>query len=181
MSSPKEVSSSTTTPNSVSNPVGPSRPKRELIKQRSSGNSSQHLPPSDDISPASPLAQHVVLDSPSGKFVGSAGEPSKDNKTDKDGGHRGSYSGNESQPQRSFRRNNSGPLTRGDGSYHSNHGGRRDQERGKQDWGHRSFGSRENQRSGSRPFLRGPAPNASFVPPPPVNVRPFVAPVVYTG
>lgn len=138
----------------------------------------------DDVSP---LAQHAVHDTSShssSKFGGPTGEPLKDNKPDKDAAHKvGTYSGNDSQPQqRSFRRNNSGPLTRGDGSYHSSHGGRRDQERGKQDWGHRSFGSRENQRTGgSRPFMRGPAPSASFVPPPPVNVRPYVAPVVYTG
>lgn len=191
LSSPKEVSSSILSPKSVSNHVVHSRQKRESIK-RSSANSSQHVPSVDD---PSPLAQHVVHDTSShstSKFGGPASEPLKDNKTDKDAVHKvGSHGGNESQPQqpqRSFRRNNSGPLTRGDGSYHNSHGGRRDQERGgkqdwgKQDWGHRSFGSRDNQRSGgSRPFLRGPAPSASFVPPPPVNVRPFVAPVVYTG
>ncbi|XP_057806244.1 la-related protein 1B-like isoform X1 [Salvia miltiorrhiza] len=186
LSSPKEVSSSISSPNAVSNHVISSRPKRESIKRSSGSSSSPHMPATDNFSQA-PLVQHgTVVDSPThstGKL--SAGEPSRDsNTTNKEGGQRGaSYSANETQPQRSFRRNNSGPLTRGDGSYH--HGGRRDQERGgKQDWGHRSFNHREShgsqQRTGSRPFLRGPAPNAPFVPPPPVAVRPFVAPVVYT-
>ncbi|KAH6820780.1 hypothetical protein C2S53_018965 [Perilla frutescens var. hirtella] len=194
LSSPKEVGTSISSPNSVSNHVVPSRPKRESIK-RSGGSLSPHTLPTtaDNLSQTPPIQHNSMVDTPphtphstgTTKFGGSGGEASKDNTIiNKDGGHRGgSYSGNE-QPQRAFRRNNSGPLTRGDGSYHGSHGGRRDQERGKQEWGHRSFGSRENhgsqQRTGSRPFLRGPAPNAPFVPPPPVAVRPFVAPVVYT-
>ncbi|KAG6385871.1 hypothetical protein SASPL_154754 [Salvia splendens] len=187
LSSPKEVGSSISSAKSVSNHVIPSRPKRESTKH-SSGSSSPHMPSTDNIS-QTPLPQHgSVVDAmthSTGKL--SVGEPSRDNNTkNKDNGQRGgSYSANETQPQqqRTYRRNNSGPLTRGDGSYH--HGGRRDQEHGgKQDWGHRSFNNREShgsqQRTGSRPFLRGPAPNTPFVPPPPVAVRPFVAPVVYT-
>lgn len=193
LSSPKEVSPS---PNSTSNHVVSSRPKRESVK-RSGGSSSHHTPAIENLSQLSqaPEVQHnsvqhtLVADTPphgTGKSGGSVGEPSRDNTTNKDGtvqsGQRGGfYSGNESQPQRPFRRNNSGPLTRGDGSY--SHGGRRDQDRGKQDWGHRSFGSRDNHgpQQRTRPFLRGPSPNASFVAPSPVSVRPFVAPVVYTG
>ncbi|XP_042014823.1 la-related protein 1C-like [Salvia splendens] len=174
--SPKQVNSSIPSPNSPS-----SRPKR------SSGSFSPHMPATNDISPT-PLAEHgslvnTLTHNSTGKLL--AGEPSRDNiTTNKEGGHRGgSYSANETQPQRTYRRHNSGPLIRGDGSYH--HGGRRDQERGgKQDWGHRSFNHREShgsqQQTGSRPFLRGPAPNTPFVPPPTVAVRPFVAPVVYT-
>lgn len=198
LSSPKEVSPS---PNSTSNHIVSSRPKRDSVK-RSAGSSSHHTPTIENLSQAPQVQQSSVADTPShitGKSGGSVGEHStgksggslsRDNTTNKDGGVQsgqrgGFYSGNESQPQRPFRRNNSGPLTRGDGSYHSSHGGRRDQERGKQDWGHRSFGSRDNhgpqQRTSSRPFLRGPSPNASFVAPSPVSVRPFVAPMVYTG
>ncbi|XP_047951140.1 la-related protein 1C-like [Salvia hispanica] len=169
--SPKQVSSSIPSPNSPS-----SRPKC------SSGSSSPHMRATNDISPT-PLAEYgSLVNTPTHNSTGKllAGEPSRD----KEGGHRGgSYSANETQPQRTYRRHYSGPLIRGDGSYH--HGGRRDQERGgKQDWGHRSFNHREShgsqQQTGSRPFLRGPAPNTPFVPPPPVVVRPFVAPVVYT-
>ncbi|KAL1540685.1 la-related protein 1B-like isoform X1 [Salvia divinorum] len=185
LSSPKEVSSSIPSPNSASNHGISSRPKRESTK-RSSGSSSPHMPATNNIS-QTPLSQHgsmvKALTHSTGKPV--VGEPSRDNiTTNKVGGQRGgSYSANETQPQRTYRRNNSGPLIRGDGSYH--HGGRRDQERGgKQDWGHRSFNHREShgpqQQTASRPFLRGPPPNTPFVPPPPVSVRPFVAPVVYT-
>ncbi|KAI3472350.1 hypothetical protein Pfo_031084 [Paulownia fortunei] len=189
LSSPKEVSTSISTPNSTSNHVVPSC--QRSMKRGGGSSSHSSMPANDSLSQAPPTQDAVVEATPPnpGKSSGLVGESSRDN-TYRDAGQRGgSYGGNELQPQRSsFRRNNSGPLSRGDGSHHHSHGGRRDQERGKQDWGnpHRSFGSREShapqQRVGSRPFLRGPAPNAPFIPPPPspVAVRPFVSPVVYT-
>lgn len=185
LSSPKEVSTSISTPNSTSNHVVLSR--QRSMKRGGGSSSHNNTPANDSLSQAPPIQQGAVVDAPPpnpGKSGGSVGEPSRDN-TNKDAGQRGgSYGGNESQPHRgSFRRNNSGSLHRGDGSHHGTHGGRRDQERGNH---HRSFGSRDShgpqQRVGSRPFLRGPAPNAPFIPPPPpVGVRPFVPPVVYTG
>ncbi|XP_042042405.1 la-related protein 1B-like [Salvia splendens] len=82
-----------------------------------------------------------------------------------------SFGGNEQQSQHgSFRGNNNGPQARPDGSYHHRHGGRRDHNR------RESFASQK--RDGSRPFVRGPAPNWPFVPPP-VVMRPFVNPMVY--
>lgn len=184
MSAPKDASIST--PNSTPNHV-PAR-QRSLKFGSGGGNSSQiSVPTNDNSLSQAPLAQGAIVETSlpnSGKNNGSTGESSRDN-TYRDAGQRGgSYGGNELQ-RGSFGRHNSG---RGDGSYHHSHGGRRDhQERGKQDWGnqHRSFGSREShapqQRGGSRPFLRGPSPNAPFIPPPPPpTIRPF-APMVYTG
>ncbi|KAL1566644.1 la-related protein 1B-like [Salvia divinorum] len=86
-------------------------------------------------------------------------------------GQRGrSFGGNELQSQHGSFRGNSGPQARPDGSYHHRHGGRRDHNR------RESFASQK--RDGSRPFVRGPAPNWPFVPSP-VVMRPFVNPMVY--
>ncbi|KAK4430345.1 La-related protein 1C [Sesamum alatum] len=191
-SSPKEVSASISTPNTTSNHVATARQRSMKRVGGSGGGSSSHssILANGSLPQAPPLQDAMVEGVPPnpGKSGGSVGESSRDN-THKDSGQRGgSYGGNELQPQRSsFRRNNSGPQPRGDGSYHHSHGGRRDQERGKQDWAnpHRSYSNRDNhpqQRGGSRPFMHGPAPNTPFMapPPPPVPVRPFVAPMVYT-
>ncbi|KAK4410442.1 La-related protein 1C [Sesamum angolense] len=187
VSSPKEVSASISTPNSTSNHVVTTR--QRSMKRGGGSSSHSSIPANGSLPQALPLQDAMVEGVPpnAGKSGGSVGESSRDN-THKDSGQRGgSYGGNELQPQRSsFRRNNSGPQPRGEGSYHHSHGGRRDQERGKQEWAnpHRSYGNRDNhpqQRVGSRPFMRGPAPNTPFMPPPPpVPVRPFVAPMVYT-
>ncbi|PIN09506.1 RNA-binding protein LARP/SRO9 [Handroanthus impetiginosus] len=186
LSSPKEANTIISTPNSSSNNVAPIR---QRSMKRGGGNSNHsNTPANSSLSQALPT-QGAVVETPSshaGKSSGYIGESSRDNT--KDAGQRGgSHSGNEQQSQRSsFRRNNSGPQSRGDGSYHHNHGGRRDQDRGKQDWGnpHRRESHAPQQRVGSRPFLRGPPPppNAAFAHPlaPPVGVRPFATPMVYT-
>ncbi|KAL8532102.1 hypothetical protein ACS0TY_008641 [Phlomoides rotata] len=172
--SPKEVSTPVSIPNPHPNQLVPSRQKP---MKRGGVNSS--IPVNDSLPQPPSVQQSAAVDPPpsnAGKTGGSGGEHSRDN-PNKDGGQRGgTYGGHDSQTQRPYRRSNSGPLTRGDGSHHGNH--RRDH--GKQDWGNRSFGSREShgQRVVSRPFMRGPAPNATFIPPPPpVAVRPFVNPV----
>lgn len=175
--SPKEVNTSISSPNTHPNNVVPSRHKP---MKRSGGNSSHNSISANDSLPQPPSVQQgaAVDTAPSnvGKTGGLGGEHSRDN-PNKDGGQRGgTYVGHDSQNQRPYRRSNSGPLTRGDGSHHGTH--RRDH--GKQDWGNRSFGSREShgQRVGSRQFMRGPAPSPTFIPPPSVAVRPpFVAPM----
>ncbi|KAK6154025.1 hypothetical protein DH2020_013664 [Rehmannia glutinosa] len=176
LSSPKEITTGISTPNSTANHVVPSR---QRSMKRGGGSSSHSSMPANDNSSQTLPTQGVVVEAPPhnpGKSGVSIGESSKDN-TYRDARQRGG----------SFRRNNSGPLFHGDGPHHHSHG-RRDQDRGKQDWGnshHRSFGSREGnasqQRGGSRPFLRGTAPNSPFIPPPssPVGLRPFVTPLVY--
>ncbi|PIN09505.1 RNA-binding protein LARP/SRO9 [Handroanthus impetiginosus] len=160
----KEAGTSISTLSPSSNHVAPTR---QRSMKRGGGNSNQSSMPANGSSSQATPAVEVPPQS-TGKSGGSSGESYRDV------GHRGgSYGGKDS----SFRGNN-GPQPRGDGSYHHGHGGRRDP--------HRSFGSRENhapqQRVDTRPFLRGPAANAPFVPPPPppVAVRPFVAPMVYT-
>ncbi|CAI9777696.1 unnamed protein product [Fraxinus pennsylvanica] len=123
-----------------------------------------------------------------GKSSGSAGESfAKDNMNREAGHSGGSHGGNVLQQQRSsFRRGSGGPHPRGDVSHHHGRGGRRDRERGNQDWDtpHRSFGSREGnmpqQRAASRPFIRSPVPSTHYITPPPLAVRPFATPMVYT-
>ncbi|KAI4316970.1 hypothetical protein L6164_024890 [Bauhinia variegata] len=67
----------------------------------------------------------------------------------------------------SSRRGNFGPHPRGDGPYHNNYGGRRDQDRG----------NTHHQRVPPRGLVRHPPPNAAaFVPPQPVG-GPFVNPM----
>lgn len=78
----------------------------------------------------------------------------------------------------SSRRGNFGPHQRGDGAYHNNHGGRRDQDRG--NYGNARDVHLQPQRGPLRGFVRPPPPNTgAFVTPPPV--RPFVNPMGYPG
>ncbi|KAK4368160.1 hypothetical protein RND71_011952 [Anisodus tanguticus] len=97
-----------------------------------------------------------------------------------DGGQRGGFGsqspgGNEHQQQRnSYRRGNGGPRPRG------GYGGRRDQDRGNQDWSpYRSFGSRDAHRAPMRPFYRGPLHASPHFMPQPLPGRSFGAPMVY--
>lgn len=106
----------------------------------------------------------------------SAGSTRVDNKEDT---HRVSWQrgrpsgGNELHQQNGPLRSNSGP--RADGSQHHRHGARRDT--------HRRETFTSQKRDGSRPFVRGPAPNGPFAPPPPppIVMRPFVNTMVYHG
>jgi len=76
------------------------------------------------------------------------------------------------------RRGNFGNHQRGDGSYHNNHGGRRDQERG--NYSNTRDAHLQPQRAPLRPYVRPTPPNTTaYVTPPPM--RPFVNPMGYTG
>ncbi|KAK6924530.1 La-type HTH domain [Dillenia turbinata] len=86
------------------------------------------------------------------------------------------------QPRNSNRRGNGGSHPRGDGSYHHNYGGRRDQDRGNHDWSHhRSFNGREAQmqpqRVHPRGIMRAPHASSPFIAPP--AMRPFVNPMAF--
>ncbi|KAG7966836.1 hypothetical protein I3843_08G068700 [Carya illinoinensis] len=73
-----------------------------------------------------------------------------------------------------FRRGNFGPHQRGDGTYHNNHGGRRDHDRG--NYGNVRDVHLQPHRAPPRGFVRPTQPNAAaFVNPP--MVRPFVNPM----
>lgn len=182
------VNASISTTSSASNHVVPNRQKS---MKRVGGGSSHSSITSNGIPSQAPHMQSFVVEAaPSnpGKSGASAGESPRDNMNRDTGPKGGSSSGNELHQQRgSFKRSNSGLQSRGDGSYHHSHGGRRDQERGKQDWSsaQRPYGSRDNlsprQRVSSRPFIRSPVSNTPFisVPPPPIAVHPFVSPIVY--
>jgi len=92
---------------------------------------------------------------------------------------------NDHPPQRnSFRhRNGGGPHQRGDGHHH-NYGGRRDHDRGNQDWSnHRNFNGRDNYMSPRfvPRFIRPPPPNLAQLYPPPPAMRPPYGSIGYPG
>lgn len=94
-----------------------------------------------------------------------------------------SHSGNDHPHHRSsFRSRNGGSHPRGDGSHNHGYGGRRDQDRGNQDWNaHRNFPGRDTHMQQQRVvprFIRPPPPppnSAPFIPPP--QMRPFGTPI----
>ncbi|KAL2504386.1 La-related protein 1C [Abeliophyllum distichum] len=183
----KQDTSSNTNPNFMSHNAGTTR--QRSMKRGGGGMSNSDGSANDNFSQSLPSEGAVVelASNNLGKSSGAAGESSVRDNTNREGGHRGgSHGGNVLQQQRnSFRRGNGGPHPRGDVSHHHGHGGRRDRDRGNQDWDtHRRFGGREGnmpqQRVTSRPFIRGPVPSSPYIPPPPLAVRPFAPPMVYT-
>ncbi|KZV58175.1 la-related protein 1C [Dorcoceras hygrometricum] len=182
------VNASISTTSSALNHVVPTR--QRSMKRVGGASSHGSITSNGSLSQSSHIQSLVVEQAPSnpGKSGFSVGDSPKDNMNRDTEQKGGSPSGNELHQQRgSFKKSSSGPQSRGDGSYHYSHGGRRDQERGKQDRSnaHRTFGSRDNlspqPRVSSRPFIRSPVSNAPFisVPPPPIAVHPFVSPIVY--
>ncbi|CAA2961009.1 Hypothetical predicted protein [Olea europaea subsp. europaea] len=183
----KQDTSSNTSPILAPHYTGPSR--QRSMKIDGGGMSNSDGSANDNFSQPLPPEGAVVELVPNnlGKSGGSVGASARDN-TNREGGHTGgSHGGNVLQQQRSsFRRGSGGPHPRGDVSHHHGRGGRRDRERGNQDWDshHRSFGGREGnmpqQRVASRPFIRSPVPSTPYITTPPLAVRPFATPMVYT-
>ncbi|KAL8231695.1 hypothetical protein R6Q57_001473 [Mikania cordata] len=95
-----------------------------------------------------------------------------------------SVNGNDRQHQRNtYRRSNSGPHLRGDGSYHHSHGGKRDQDR---EWNQhsRSFNGRDTRTHSQRGYTRGyirPSVHTPplFIPPQMPLMRPFGNNIMY--
>ncbi|CAI9763523.1 unnamed protein product [Fraxinus pennsylvanica] len=186
-SSHQQDTSSNTNPNLTPHNVGPTR--QRSMKHVGGGMSSSDGSANEYVSQSLPPEGATVelVSNNLGKSGGSAGESSARDNTNREGGQSGgSHGGNVLQQQRnSFRRGSGGPHPRGDVSHFHGRGGRRDRERGNQDWDtHRSFGSREGnmpqQRVASRPFLRGPVPSTPYIPPPLAVRPPFGTPMVYT-
>ncbi|KAK9164562.1 hypothetical protein Syun_005464 [Stephania yunnanensis] len=153
-------------PNQPSPPPPPPPPGSEL-PQNTSGKQSPVIPPEPSL-----------------------GSPHhhKNKNWEQRGGQ--SHGGNDHPQQQHHQRNSSrrgggGTHSRGDGSYHNNHG-RRDHDRANYDWNsNRSFNGRDaymqQQRVNQRNFIRPqpPTPAPSFIGPPPV--RPFAASVMIPG
>ncbi|XP_059293017.1 la-related protein 1C [Lycium ferocissimum] len=168
-------------------------PTRQRSIKRGGGNQSNYPSSNGGFPQQQPLQGSVVeiTQNNSGKSGNSGAESTLRVNNHRDGGQRGGFGsqspgGNEHQQHRSsYRRGNGGPHPRGDGSYHHGYGGRRDQERGNQDWNpNRSFGSRDAnmqpQRGPTGPFFRGPPHASPHFMPQPLPVRPpFGAPMVY--
>ncbi|PSS21409.1 La-related protein like [Actinidia chinensis var. chinensis] len=188
-SSQKQVITDNTNPSLAPNHVTLTSQKS---MKRSGGSTSGSVTANGGLSlPVPPLS--LVVEIPSnnaGKLGSSVPETSSRDHTHKEGGQRGGYGsqshdGNDQiQHRNSYRRGNGTPHPRGDGSYHHNYGGRREQDRGNHGRNsHRSFNGRDAhvqpQRLGPRGFM-GPPPRSStpFIPPP-VAMRPYGNPMVY--
>ncbi|THG02800.1 hypothetical protein TEA_017030 [Camellia sinensis var. sinensis] len=190
-SSQKQVITNNTNPTLTPTSVTPIRQKS---MKRSGGISSGSVTANGGFPQPPPLPPvGLVVEMPSnnaGKPGSAAVESSPRDHTHKESGQRGgsgsqTHGGNDHPPhQRNlFKRGNAGPHPRGgDGSYHHNYGGRRDQDRGSHDW--RNFNGRDGHMQSQR-FVRGfmrPPPRSStppFIPPPQVPVRAFGNPMVY--
>ncbi|KAL1825014.1 hypothetical protein ACET3Z_011792 [Daucus carota] len=166
ISSSKQVIGNTSSPNSNVNHVTNTR-QRSIKRGTNNGGF---------IQPSSPQPQAPAVEVLPGKPGITTGESS----SHKEGGPKGGF-GNDHQPQRSNsfnRRGGGGQHLRGDASYHHSSGGRRDQDRGNQDWNHtqQSYGSRDNymqqQRGAHRGYPRGPHASP-FIAPQPLPVRPY--------
>ncbi|XP_024953411.1 la-related protein 1C isoform X2 [Citrus sinensis] len=119
---------------------------------------------------------------------GRSNNPSPRDHTQKSGFGSQFHGGNDHpHPRGSFKHRNGNQHPRGDGSHHHNYGGRRDQDRGNQDWNsHRNYSGRDAHMQPQRVvqrFTRHPPPpppppppsSSPFIPPPPV--RPFGSPI----
>ncbi|GAV74721.1 La domain-containing protein [Cephalotus follicularis] len=156
LSPQKQVANNANT-NSTPNHTIPSRQKSTKNTPNSSFNDGLSHPPA----PQAPV-----------------GEGPSNNSSPRDHTHRSAFvsrsNGSNDQPQQrsSFRSRNGGQHPRGDGSLHHNYGGRRDHDRGNQDWNtHRNINGRDAHVQPQRVprFMRHP-------PPPPPNATPFIAP-----
>lgn len=190
-SSHKQVITNNTNPTLTPTSVTPTRQKS---MKRGGGISSGSVTANGGFPQPPPLPPlGLVVEMPSnnaGKPSSAVVESSPRDHTHKESGQRGgsgsqSHGGNDHPPHQrnSFKRGNAGPHPRsGDGSYHHNYGGRRDQDRGSHDW--RNFNGRDGHMQSQR-FVRGfmrPPPRSStppFIPPPQVPVRAFGNPMVY--
>ncbi|CAI0392805.1 unnamed protein product [Linum tenue] len=172
-SSPQRQVNNNATPNSTPNHTTPQR--QRSIKPRNSAPSSDGSYPQPLVVSQGHVAEVHHSNNPSPRDHGSrSSQPRSSNEQ---------HSG---QQRSSFRnRNGGGPHSRADGSYnhHSYGGGRRDQDRGNQDWNthNRSFNGRDGhvqqpQRVTPR-FVRHPPPPASTPFMGPAPVRPFGAPM----
>ncbi|KAK1586574.1 hypothetical protein Q3G72_003890 [Acer saccharum] len=157
---------STTTPNHTAAPTRPRLTRRNAAGTSSNGSLPQ--PPS----PQGPVVEMPHNPVPHSQKSGFVSQP---------------HSGNNdhSQHRNPYKNRNGGTHhPRGDGSHHHNYGGKRDQDRGNQDWhSHRNFNGRDapmQQQRAVQRFMRHPPPppppgSTPFIPPGPL--RPFVNPI----
>nr|XP_018622525.1 la-related protein 1C-like isoform X2 [Nicotiana tomentosiformis] len=187
-SSHRQANSNNANPNLMSNHVGPTR---QRSMKRGGGYSNHNASANGGFPQQQAQGSEVeIVTNNSGKSGNFGAEFSSRDTSHRDGGQSGgfgsqSHGGNENQHQRtSNRRGNVDPHPRGDGAYNHGYGGRRDQERGNQDWKpHRGWGNRDApmqpHRVPARPFMGGPPHTSPPFIPPHMPVQPYRAPIVY--
>ncbi|XP_034683110.1 la-related protein 1C isoform X2 [Vitis riparia] len=171
-------------PSSTPSHALPTRQKSMKRGDRSGGSSSANAGLPQPAAPQGPVMEVPPNNSSPRDHTNRSIHP--------EGGQRGgfvpqSHSGNDYPHQRgSYRKGNSGPHSRGDGSHHHGYGGRRDQDRVNHDWNpHRNFNREPHMqpRVVARGFIRPPSHSSTqFIAPP--HLRPFelaspVSQVVY--
>ncbi|XP_016487722.1 la-related protein 1C-like [Nicotiana tabacum] len=188
-SSHGQANTNNANPNSTLNHVAPTR---QRSMKRGGGYSNHNASANGGFSQQQGQSSEAeIVFNKSGKSGNSGADSSSKDNSHRDGGQWGgfgsqSHGGHEHQHQRnSNRRGNVGPHPRGDGTYHLGYGGRRDQERGNQDWKpHRGWGNRDAhmqpQRVPARPFMGGPPHTSPPFIPPTMPVHPYRAPMVYS-
>lgn len=166
-------------PSSTPSHALPTRQKSMKRGDRSGGSSSANAGLPQPAAPQGPVMEVPPNNSSPRDHTNRSIHP--------EGGQRGgfvpqSHSGNDYPHQRgSYRKGNSGPHSRGDGSHHHGYGGRRDQDRVNHDWNpHRNFNREPHMqpRVVARGFIRPPShSSAQFIAPP--HLRPFGNPILY--
>lgn len=156
--SPKQ-GNNTGNPNPIST-SNHSAPNRQKFSRRTAASSSN-----GSLQP--PAAQGPLADVPH--------NPSPREHSQKSGYMSQSHAGNDHPQQRnSYKNRSSNSHPRGDGSHnHHNYGGKRDHDRGHQDWNsHRNFNARDSQMQPQRVMQR--YPRHPPPPPPPPGSAPFI-------
>ncbi|KAL8211182.1 hypothetical protein R6Q57_005619 [Mikania cordata] len=191
--SPSHKQASAINLNSTSTPTHVAPSKQKSFK-RGGGISSANVSANGVVFQL-PISQNLIVEPPhntSGKQGNADEQPSPRNHAHREPQKGGfvsqSQSGNDHHHQRgSYRRGNGGQHPRGDGPYHNNYGGKRDHDRGNQEWNQpsRSFNNRDthiqSQRGSSRGYIRPSVHTpVSFIPPPMhVPMQPFGNNMVY--
>ncbi|KAK6939312.1 La-type HTH domain [Dillenia turbinata] len=151
-------------------PPPPPPPPFPLVEMAAQNSYPRLVPPPMPMPIPMPMPVHVPVPVPES----SPREPPYRN-SNWDSRPTGGYaSPNEHQRNNNSRRGGYGANRHGDGSYHNNHGGRRDHDRGNYEWSHpRGVGTRDvhmqSQRAPPRAFIRPPPGSGPFIPAQPVR------------
>jgi len=170
----KHKTANNVSPNSTQNNVPPAK---QRYTKRGGGSFNSNVSANGGVSHISATSQDTVESS-----------PRENPRVESLKGGFGSQSpnGNDRQHQRNtYRRSNSGPHSRGDGSYHHGYGGKRDQDR---EWNQhsKSFNGRDSHAHSPRGYPRGyvrPTVHTppQFIPPQMPLLRPFANNMMYPG
>ncbi|KAI3784561.1 hypothetical protein L1987_43662 [Smallanthus sonchifolius] len=177
----KPTTANNVLPASTQNHVAPAKQRHT---KRGGGSVNLNVSANGGVSQKPAASQDLVMENPHNASVESSPKANTRVESLKGGFGLQSRNGDDHQHQRNtYRRSNSGPHSRGDGSYHHGYGGKRDQDR---EWNQhsRSFNGRDTRTQSQRGYPRGyirpsvhtPPP---FIPPQMPLLRPFANNMMY--